>query len=110
MSAAESNREVVIPKPRVASPRRWTGLEKMLRQRYGEMLAGVDEVGRDDVDHGVEAGGCLARALHDRTGALPRGVEQRPGRRRIDSATGLHEIDKRQAERDRDRGDQHRIN
>jgi ribonuclease HII len=40
------DREVVIGRPRVASPRRWTAIEKMLRQRYGDMLAGVDEVGR----------------------------------------------------------------
>jgi ribonuclease HII len=40
------DREVVIPRPRVASPRRWTGIEKALRQRYGDLLAGVDEVGR----------------------------------------------------------------
>ncbi|MGQ0641352.1 MAG: ribonuclease HII [Gemmatimonadaceae bacterium] len=46
MAAAESDREVVIPKRRVASPRRWTAIEKTLRQRYGDLLAGVDEVGR----------------------------------------------------------------
>ena len=44
--AVESDREVVIPARRVASPKRWTQIEKMLRQRYGELLAGVDEVGR----------------------------------------------------------------
>jgi ribonuclease HII len=40
------DREIVIGKPRVASPQRWTGIEKALRQRYGDLLAGVDEVGR----------------------------------------------------------------
>jgi len=42
----QGDREIVIGKPRVASPRRWTAIEKTLRQRYGDMLAGVDEVGR----------------------------------------------------------------
>lgn len=40
------DREIVIGKPRVVSPQRWTGIEKQLRQRYGDLLAGVDEVGR----------------------------------------------------------------
>jgi ribonuclease HII len=40
------DREIVIGKPRVASPQRWTGIEKQLRKRYGDLLAGVDEVGR----------------------------------------------------------------
>lgn len=44
--AGESDREVVIPARRVASPQRWTHIEKTLRQKYGELLAGVDEVGR----------------------------------------------------------------
>ncbi len=28
------------------TPQRWTAIEKTLRQKYGELLAGVDEVGR----------------------------------------------------------------
>ncbi len=44
--AGESDREVVIPARRVASPQRWTKIERALRQKYGELLAGVDEVGR----------------------------------------------------------------
>ncbi|HEV8363148.1 MAG TPA: ribonuclease HII [Gemmatimonadaceae bacterium] len=44
--AGESDREVVIPERRVASPQRWTKIERALRQKYGELLAGVDEVGR----------------------------------------------------------------
>jgi ribonuclease HII len=50
--------ELVVGKPRVASPRRWTGIEKLLRQRYGDLLAGVDEVGR-----GPLAGPVLACAV-----------------------------------------------
>lgn len=42
---ARGARDAARATPRVA-PRRWTAIEKALRQQYGELLAGVDEVGR----------------------------------------------------------------
>ncbi|MGH7713122.1 MAG: ribonuclease HII, partial [Gemmatimonadaceae bacterium] len=42
----QGDQDVVFGKPRVVSPRRWPAIEKTLRQRYGDLLAGVDEVGR----------------------------------------------------------------
>lgn len=81
--AVESDREVVIPARRVASPKRWTHIEKMLRQRYGELLAGVDEVGRGPLAGPVVAcavimpAGERAIAGVDDSKALPAGVRER---------------------------------
>lgn len=54
--------------PRVA-PRRWTPIEKALRQQYGDLLAGVDEVGR-----GPLAGPVVACAV-----IMPPNVRAIPG-------------------------------
>jgi ribonuclease HII len=95
MSGAESDREVVIPKPRVASPRRWTGIEKMLRERYGEMLAGVDEVGRGPLAGPVVACAVIMppnipaiRGVDD-SKALPAPVRERLADRILDRAVAV---------------------
>ncbi|HJU74179.1 MAG TPA: ribonuclease HII [Gemmatimonadaceae bacterium] len=52
-----------------AGPSRWSGIEKGLRQKYGELLAGVDEVGR-----GPLAGPVVACAV-----IMPPNVRAIPG-------------------------------
>ena len=81
--AVESDREVVIPARRVASPQRWTKIERALRQKYGELLAGVDEVGRGPLAGPVVACAVImppndrAIAGVDDSKLLPAGVRER---------------------------------
>ncbi len=80
--------------PRVA-PRRWTAIEKTLRQQYGELLAGVDEVGRGPLAGPVVACAVImppnVRAIAgvDDSKVLPAAVRERLAARILSRALAV---------------------